>query len=102
LHAPALFFLADEFPMYIIKPEVQKLTEDEVQKALAHKDEENLIVVELSRVLQDIVAQYSSAVREGRPTHDILNKQAGCPLEKVALDMLNDIVGAETARQRKA
>lgn len=81
--------------MYVIKPEVQKLSEEEILKALSHKDEDNLIVQELSLLLKDLVAELSRSADQKAAAREILNKSPSCPLEKVAIGMVADLVGED-------
>ena len=80
--------------MYVIKPEVQKLSEEEILKALSHKDEDNLIVQELTKLLKELVAELSGSPDQHAAMQKILDKPPSCPLEKVAFGMVADIVGA--------
>jgi hypothetical protein len=83
---------------YLIPPEFQKLTEAEVEKALADK-RDNRVIQELARLLDTYAGQCSRLVRDGKNPEIILKQKPGCALEKLALQMTADAVRAELAKK---
>lgn len=85
--------------MFIIKPSIRKLTEEEVRNALNSKDEENLIVVEFGILLRELIRECSRLKKEKGSFNELLATPPTCAMEKVALELLAEIGGAEKAPQ---
>lgn len=78
--------------MYVLKPEIRKLSESDIRKALASEDEDNLIVVEFQRLLGDMTERCSHVLKAGGGIDRILGRQPSCAMERVALELLSEIV----------
>jgi hypothetical protein len=74
-----------------VKPEFQKLSEDDVARALG-SDEETPVVEELARLLDEYSRACSELIRAGREPDEILRKPPTCPLEKIALELVAEAV----------
>jgi hypothetical protein len=79
--------------MFIIKPSVRKLTEEEVRNALNSKDEDNLIVVEFGLMLNDLMRECSRLKKEKGNISELLATRPSCAMEKIALELVGEISG---------
>jgi len=80
--------------MYIIKPSIRKLTEDEVRAALDNQDEENLVAVEFGLMLRDLITECSRLKQVNGNLDELLNITPSCAIEKVALELLAKMTAA--------
>lgn len=80
--------------MYIIKPSIKNLTEEEIRTALNSKDEENLIVVEFGIILRDLIAECTRLKKEHGNINELLKTTPSCAMEKVALELLAEMTAA--------
>jgi hypothetical protein len=87
--------------MYIIKPSVKKLTEEEIRTALNSRDEDNLIVVEFGLVLRDLIEECTRLKKEKGNINKLLGTPPSCAMEKVALELLAEMTTVGSAAGRK-
>jgi hypothetical protein len=77
--------------MYIIKPSIRNLSEEEIRAALNAKDEENLIVVEFSLMLRNVLEECRRVRRSNGNIADLLSIPPTCAMEKIVLEMIGDL-----------
>lgn len=83
--------------MRIIKPSIRDLSEDQVRAALDSKNEDNLIVVEFGLLLRDLITECSRLMQVKGRIDELLNAKPSCAIEKIALELLSDMVAAGVA-----
>ena len=74
-------------------PEFEDISEDEVQAALDDPNPDNPIAVELARLMEGYIANFTEHVEKiGHIPPSILRSTGSCPIESVAMQLTSDII----------
>jgi len=80
-----------------VKAEFQKLTEDDVIRAISQEDD-NPIAEELARVIDELANACATIIRQGKEPDELLSRPPSCALEKIALELVAEAVSEEGDR----
>ena len=70
-----------------IKPSMRTLSEERILRAVANGGEDNLILHDLSLLINSYVRECSDLIAAGKNPEAILQQAPSCPVEKIALSM---------------
>lgn len=73
----------------------QRMTEEEISERISEDKE---LLEELSRLVDDFAGQCSRLQHDGKDPRVVLRQRPACALEKVALQIVADIVRAAESR----
>ena len=74
-------------------PEFKDISEDEVQAALDDPNPDNPIAVELARLMDGYMANFTAhAEKIGHIPPSILRSTGSCPIESVAMQLTSDAI----------
>lgn len=72
----------------LIKPSLFALSEEQVLRAIASGDEDNLILQELAALINAYIRESAALMAQGKDPHDFLHQRPSCPIESIALTMV--------------